>query len=1051
MVDLQTLAALHRHWKLYAEFASLPSARVNKLRREHSQLSKRFATMQANNVGVGRSAGILWHEAMTPMAKLFQKYWETGTTFTSSDDIQAATELNPTFVYAMAGETFNPHYGTFPQGFHFAPAFAPVTSDPTGPAASGDNKIMDVAKRQFTAWCQAFRTSLLANAITIRFFSGEATALCRALEVFSKTNQGETGIFACQWHGSELNLGDCMPMPLSFDVIDTSNLLDHLGALNVLVVTQPLLKRQSASQSVLYTEALLPTGKDATQSFLDRTCADVPTIAMLLGLAPRAYLSAFTTQSNAHEIIMSSAFKEMAQFHERVAWVDPASGDPNSHLNNAIVSFDAQDLAKVLSGVYVKMFKDEYMAQDLMLNPSIAAAKELSEAHYHRESFVLLLRLVRSRVRLAKGNWDQTINQFLGYVTKNKDNILEMNHYQDLCLQLHLYGLFSVSSLQPNWRLMPRVGNANYKIFDGWDDIPPVVCLVLVVPRKNLGILMNESAGSPRFQVNILGGSSYHNNYSSLQGVWGACVSDPNDSSKILLEEDPMGVHGTSDLIVSVWAAPYLLVTTNTTVCFALRLNPFSIVQFRSKLGVNLDLFSTELENKKHVHILRDRPMANSAVQRTPQLALGLAPPLPELGTISQVGIKKEEKAKFTFNAVSLTARLDIDSPDEQAELLGGVTVSANQFSPAVMEVSVGESRHLVPFPYPILGASNRLRIARKSHYVEVIVNFANPLGSGGYALNAFPIIRHGPYSPWNVHHIHLDRMPVLDVKAKNKVDWVKTQCVFQVSDRERAVSEIAKSKPENVMINVKESIYAMFTHYVGLEGGPTRAFALHDSSGKLGVYTVVLVAGIRLDLASSTVVLDAAVVPLTVAKMPALMPGIQTLHSRGKEFEQLRTEGAEVAAWKRLLPAFVERCRTWSHTPNCEYLPENIIPLSLETASSPICSCGQGVGFTSPVWDVAWWKGLLPHATRVAISPLFAVSYLERVAGQLAGILSSRPSTQSKPASSEKPITACWSCDGPGRPNLSTCSRCKKARYCSPECQHKDWKDRHKKVCQAN
>ncbi|KAG8721744.1 hypothetical protein FRC08_010625 [Ceratobasidium sp. 394] len=721
MVDRQTLAALHRHWKLYAEFANMPIVRIEKLRREHSQLSKRWSSMQANNINVGRSAGILWHEAATPMVKLFQKYWETGTTFTSSEDIKAATELNPTFIYSMSGETFNPHYGTFPQGFHFVPAFTPIASDPTGPATSGDSHIMDVAKRQFTAWCEAFRTSLLANAITIRFFSGEATAFCRALEVFSKTSQGETGIFACQWRGSELDLRDCMPMPLSFDVIDTSNLLDHLGALNILVITQPLLKRQPASQSVLYTEALLPTGKDATQSFLDRICADVPTIAMLLGLAPRAYLSAFTTQSDAHELLVSLAFKEMSQFHERVTWVDAASGDQNSYPNNTIVSFDGPDLAKVLSGIYVKMFKDEQIARSLMHNPSLAATRELSEAHYHRESFALLLRLVRSRVRLSKGDWDQVINEFLGYVTKNEDSILEMNHYQDLSLQLHLYGLFSVSYLQPNWRLVPRIGGADYNIFNGWDGIPPVVCVVLVVPRKNLGVLMNESAGSPRFQVNVLGGSSYHNNYSSLQGVWGTCVRDPNDSNGVSLKEDAKGVHGTSDLIISLWAASYLLVTPSTTVCFALRLNPVSIAHFRSKLGVNLELFSTKLEDKKHVHILRDRPMVNSAAQRTSQLALGLSPPLSEVGTISrQVGAVKEERAKFTFNITSLTARLDIDSPDEQAALLDGATVSADQVSPAAMKVSVGESQHIVPFPYPIQGASNRLRIARKSHYVDV-------------------------------------------------------------------------------------------------------------------------------------------------------------------------------------------------------------------------------------------------------------------------------------------------------------------------------------------
>ncbi|KAG8723418.1 hypothetical protein FRC09_003434 [Ceratobasidium sp. 395] len=908
MVDLQTLAALQRHWKLYADFNKLPATRMDKFRGEHSQLSKRFTAMHANNAGVGRSAGILWHEAMTPMAELFKTYWETGTTSTALDDIKAATEVNSTFVYSTAGESFNPHYGTFPQGFHFMPAFSPILSDPTGQPKGDKDKIMDVAKRQFAAWCKSFNTARLADAITLRFFSGEATALCRALDVFSKTDEAETGIFACQWRGSDINLSHCMPMPLSFDVIDTSNLLDHLGALNVLVISQPLLKRRPKSQSVLYTETLLPTGKDPTISFLSRVCADIPTIAMLFGLTPRAYVSGFTTHSNAHEIIVSSTFKEVQQYHERVAWVDPASGDRHSFSSKNLVAFEAQDLAKTLSALYVKMFRDEHMDPELMLNPSIALAKERSEAHYHRESFVLLLRLVRSRVRLVKGDWDQLIGAFLGYVAKNKESILERNHYQDLCLQLHLYGLYSGRSMQPSWQLERREGTPNIKIFDGWNDIPPVVCLVVVVPRKSLGVLMNEQAGGPRFQMNLIAGSAYHNNYSSLQGVWGSCNRDSSDSTRVSIQEDPAGVHGTSDLIVSFWASSYLLVTADTTARFALRLNPLAIINFQRKLGTNLELFSTSIENKKQVHILRDRPMINSTVQRISQLALGLSLPISRPGTIlNQVGIDKGEGSMFAYSATSLTARLDIDSLEEQAALLNGASVSATQVSPCAMEVFVGEHRHIISCPYPVQGASNRLRIARKSHYVEVILNFSNPIGPEGYALDTYPVVRHGPYTPWNIHHINLDRMPIVDVKSKDKINWVKIHCVFQVSDRERAVSEVAKSKPENVMINVKESIYIMFTHYTGHEGGPTRVFCLTEPSGNLGVYTVVLVAGIRLDLASSTIVLDAAVVPLSLAKMPALLTAMQGLSSRGKEVEHLTTAGEEVVAWKRLLPVLVQ------------------------------------------------------------------------------------------------------------------------------------------------
>ncbi|KAF8597206.1 hypothetical protein BDV93DRAFT_404146, partial [Ceratobasidium sp. AG-I] len=100
----------------------------------------------------------------------------------------------------------------------------------------------------------------------------------------------------------------------------------------------------------------------------------------------------------------------------------------------------------------------------------------------------------------------------------------------------------------------------------------------------------------------------------------------------------------------------------------------------------------------------------------------------------------------------------------------------------------------------------------------------------------------------------------------------------------------------------------------------------------------------------------------------------------------------------------------------------------------SPICSCGQGIGFEGAEWDVPRWKGLLPYATRAAISPLFAVSYLEAVGGV--------------PRANAHSDVACWSCGGPGQPKLLTCAKCKKARYCSSACQLKDWKAGHKQDC---
>ncbi|KAI6098077.1 hypothetical protein EDD16DRAFT_1664746 [Pisolithus croceorrhizus] len=75
-------------------------------------------------------------------------------------------------------------------------------------------------------------------------------------------------------------------------------------------------------------------------------------------------------------------------------------------------------------------------------------------------------------------------------------------------------------------------------------------------------------------------------------------------------------------------------------------------------------------------------------------------------------------------------------------------------------------------------------------------------------------------------------------------------------------------------------------------------------------------------------------------------------------------------------------------------------------------------------------------YATRAAISPLFPVSYMEKV-----GVNIDDPI---EPA----PTSGCVAC-GKGGGQLSTCSRCKKAKYCSKDCQVEDWKA-HKKNCVA-
>ena len=83
--------------------------------------------------------------------------------------------------------------------------------------------------------------------------------------------------------------------PAIFNVIETSNLDDHIGLLNILIATIPLLSIATAQSNVLYTESLVARGQDAMKDFAKHLYADITTIGLLIDLCPIDYLSSFTS------------------------------------------------------------------------------------------------------------------------------------------------------------------------------------------------------------------------------------------------------------------------------------------------------------------------------------------------------------------------------------------------------------------------------------------------------------------------------------------------------------------------------------------------------------------------------------------------------------------------------------------------------------------------------------------------------------------------------------------------------------------------------------
>ena len=1035
--------------------------------KEHHEACTRKSNLYKAQLGIGinltgfRSSSPAHLHSIDNLDALHKHYWEYGSMHLDQSNPSLAVHVNPMFI--SLDDNVVLHYGTDPLlGFHLATAYAPLASaSPLFRSSAGLNpleNVVEAAKTEFRSWATSFRK--YAHFVTLRFFIGDALAFSHSLQ--HRTTAGSHA--PAHWYRDRFHFDPLIldgedyvegcAAPLSFAVIDTSNLIDHVGALNLLVATAPLLANDISA--TLYTEKLVRSDSTYTSLFDNLLCGPLPTISMLLGLTPVDCVTNTSALSSGDEVLLDAATRYSSekssmsgQLFTRIAWKRPIRMHDGFALRGVQrrVNFNPTDLATILYHVYLEMFKNEDMMQ-MMSNITILKLQSFSTPTYQRASFAAFVSILKTRVIV---NWEKTLPSLLDLIETNVSHLMTKNYIQELYVWLHLLDVYSVDTLK--YPLNCSGNNSKMKDLRDWKNVPPVVCVTVEVPREKLKVFTGGDllkVGTPPVHCLVQGSSNgrpWQNIFGAVQIGFGKVESrgTPFSSSyEVNVIEDRSGWSGMSPLLVSFYAPAWMLLLQPRTasVEFGIQSTPQSSRAFIGSLGLQLTVYQTTLSDVEHVYISKNLPNQSAAISICSFAACDAAPPNVK-DSMANTTITATVDSS-TAKVASLASRVVL-SDDSKAALRAGGLVSSTSKTPFTFVITIQPGlKFTVDFPVAVLESSLRTRIARKSSYVELISQVADGTDWPAFRSFMYPVfIDSGIVAAWNMPYLNLQSLPILDTRHSARLNWLTTHASMMFSARERSLRNtpsLQASAGERSRVEFKDSLFSLFMHYSGLQGRRAHVFGINCPTNG-GVHILFFVSSLRLDLSNRTVVLDAAALPLYDTLMPRVASFLQTLTSTG-DLCQIRATEAELRVWKQVLPALVERCRTWSHKSKCQYLSERRVPLSVEKGQRLLCSCGDGKLPADFVTNVPDWDKVAKYAVRAAVSPCFSAAMFE------GGYDFEKLDDKGR----DSKTNGCRVCrrdkkgDGSG---LLNCARCYHVKYCSRECQRADWK-MHKNVCKA-
>lgn len=1067
MTDPSTLVKVRQFWIKYSGFAEKSPATLENIRdtfmKRFFQIHKeKFTGGSWHAIGSAGATGTVPH-AMESTIKEFERFWKSGVIGSLPEFTEGATYINPLFVHSnVGGDKCVIHYATDPiLGFHCATAFADIL--PSTPAVSfgahsqnatleeNVHRLARTAVWEFKQWCATFHSVAGAalldpRLLTIYNHGGEALQFCWTLQ---SALQGTDNIFqacAAPWN-THLDFPANSNFIGPFDAIDSSNVADHAGLLNVLSCALPLLI--PAPHSVLYTESVstMVTTKlspfDCLRSLL---CGEPSAVFTLLRAAPMECLTGVSTTYSFQDQIQfqSDLYQSLGlrnQLHWRLSWKDMMFIDQHlTSFHNAppIPLWDTDSLARTLVSIYTGMFKDEdFTLNKLKLENKPRLEIHLMPQHYTRASFVAFLKMIQGRCHST--NWSHVYNKVIELISVDIPLNLQSQGAQEVFLQLHLQRLHTCYVLQESLK------SSDICIPESWPDVfrksplPLTIPLLFRIPRAACRDIIKEfnaiQAVTDIVLEVVVSCPPISNTYSVLQ------VTFANQVAGL-----PSKWNESQDLVVYVFVPAWTILMRSrkaTTISLQISANYATLQQFSSLLGRELKVFQTSIWNSEYVIPTYTQQFPPVLPDSLSKLEAGHSP-------VSGPGFQTTlPKIQLTDEGIlEATIRIALTG-NNKSKLSSGDKVDSFQKSPCTFCVVLGNSTIEIALPFPSEYPTALLRVARKSGWIEVITRFTKGTSGLSFNFTTFPVIKDatGGYYSWNMPRLAIKLLPQLRLSTHNKlwsgVNLSGTFAAGELKIREKHIKDPVSGDP---MVDLKENIGMIFRDHEGSENSkmqpPHKVFFLNVE--KAGIMSIIFLVGMRLTTNGDTLVADSYVLPLNPLLGSAFRKELAVLKGIGGIMLPYTEKSYEL--WTTYIRASVERSRSWKHESGC---PGKLQDGMVDHLQQFLCRCGAGK-VKKEFEAIDEWKPFTPFVTHCLFTPIFPVSCMEPV-------MPAEPRRTGNPSAlgdhgGAEAARSCLTCkikettDG----KLFNCTGCGTAVYCSKQCQRKDWKQ-HKLICRSD